>query len=163
MSNTGKTFSISAFPGLSVQKTVGLKPGDTVTLRSNDGQIKELPFRAAQMSQTLGNMLEDLQEDDRAIPIDVASGDILELVIRYCLEHTDTDPPRTPDDLNAWDKLFVASIDQVETLIALIKAADFLVIDSLRDLVINRVAGMIRGRTPAEIYTFFGYDPEQDE
>ncbi|KAJ8762128.1 hypothetical protein K2173_007278 [Erythroxylum novogranatense] len=142
-----------------------------ITLRSSDGETFEVDEAVALESQKIKQMIEDDCPDNGITLSDVTSN-ILSKVIEYCKKHVETPqsddrsfPSSVDDELKAWDAEFV-KVDQA-TLFDLIKAADYLKIQSLLDLTSQTVADMIKGKTPEEIRKFFNikklFTPEEEE
>lgn len=109
-----------------------------VTLISSDNHTIRVEPEAAKMSVTLKNLLEDLPEEDSPIRVPNVTGDILALVMQYCGQHKD-DPPGTPVEIGDFDAAFIRDKNK-DTLINLIKAADFLEIDGLVNLICPTLA-----------------------
>eukprot|EP01103_Thecamoeba_quadrilineata_P001476 TRINITY_DN11334_c0_g1_i1.p1 TRINITY_DN11334_c0_g1~~TRINITY_DN11334_c0_g1_i1.p1 ORF type:complete len:170 (-),score=37.59 TRINITY_DN11334_c0_g1_i1:147-632(-) len=144
-----------------------------IKLQSSDDQEFEVSKEVAEMSLTIKNMLEDIQETDTAIPLPNVSGKILQKVIEYCNYHKDTPLPvaeskkeeKRTDDIIPWDQDF-CKVEQA-VLFELILAANYLDIKPLLDLTCKTVANMIKGKTPEEIRKTFNikndFTPEEEE
>lgn len=109
-----------------------------VTLISSDNHTITVEPEAAKMSVTLKNLLEDLPEEDSPIKVPNVTGDILALVMQYCDYHKD-DPPGRPVEIEGFDAEFIRDMSK-DTLINLIKAADFLQIDGLVNIICPTLA-----------------------
>ncbi|KJE95763.1 skp1 [Capsaspora owczarzaki ATCC 30864] len=138
-----------------------------IKLQSSDGREFTVDAKAAKMSETIKNMLEDLGGDgENAIPVPNVTGAILEKVISYCLHHKDDVPkvveedPSKPkkEEIDAWDAEF-CKVDYV-TLFNIILAANYLDIKPLLDVTCKTVANVIRGKTPDEIRKTLGVKSE---
>ncbi|KJE95764.1 skp1, variant [Capsaspora owczarzaki ATCC 30864] len=145
-----------------------------IKLQSSDGREFTVDAKAAKMSETIKNMLEDLGGDgENAIPVPNVTGAILEKVIQYCLHHKDDvakpeedeTKAKKQEDIDSWDADF-CRVDQ-GTLFEMILAANYLDIKPMLDLTCKTVANMIRGKTPDEIRKLFNiksdFSPEEEE
>ncbi|KAG5246518.1 hypothetical protein OIU76_001302 [Salix suchowensis] len=146
-----------------------MSTGRKFILRSSDGESFEVDEAVAVESQTIKHMIED-DCADNGIPLPNVTSKILAKVIEYCKKHvecpnSDDRPSSSADDLKAWDAEFV-KVDQA-TLFDLILAANYLNIKNLLDLTCQRVADMIKGKTPEEIRKTFNikndFTPEEEE
>jgi len=138
---------------------------DIIKLQSQDNQLFELSIKAATMSETVKNLLEDVDTAD-AIPLPNVTGKILAKVVEYVKHHAENPiVPNETDGINPWDMEF-CKVDQ-PTLFELILAANYLDIKSLLDLSCKTVANMIKGKTPEEIRKTFNikndFTPEEED
>lgn len=144
---------------------------EVVTLQAQDGTEFKVPLNAANMSETMRNLIED-SGIEAAIPLPNVTGTILAKVIEFCKYHVENPTPPAPageekrtDDICSWDQDF-AKVDQ-PTLFELILAANYLDIKPLLDLACKTVANMIKGKTPEEIRKTFNikndFTPEEEE
>ncbi|RKP22670.1 SCF ubiquitin ligase complex subunit Skp1 [Syncephalis pseudoplumigaleata] len=152
-----------------------------VRLHSSEGSEFEVERSVIEKSLLIKNMLDDVGENDAAIPLPNVSGPILAKVIEYC-EHHRNDPdvdgqnttkPGTSagasspssDDIDEWDMEF-CRVDQ-GTLYEMILAANYLDIRSMLDLTCKTVANMIKNKSPEEIRRTFNitkdFTPEEEE
>jgi len=121
---------------------------DQITLQSQDGKEFKLFVKAAKMSLTVANLIEDTGTE-MAVPLPNVTGSILGKVIEYCVYHSEHPTPvveekkdeKRTDDISEWD-LDYCKIDQ-PTLFELILAANYLDIKDLLDLCCKTVANMI--------------------
>ena len=163
-----------------------------VKLVSSDGAAFVVEHSVAQLSGTIKNILDDIEDPgDRAeIPIDPVSGHILAKVVEYCKKHVehekalqaiaDVDSQKESKEdkstreeskreeesrMKAYNTEFTAT-DQ-KTLFDLILAANFLDIKPLLNVTCEAVAMMIKGKTPEEIRETFhlknDFTPEEEE
>ncbi|XP_063902277.1 uncharacterized protein LOC135121938 isoform X2 [Zophobas morio] len=136
----------------------------TIGLKSCEGEIFTVSFRVATMSNTIKNMIEDLNLEDgiiEEVPLKNISSHTLKKIIEYCEYHVDDDPDdqdwefSTPTTVSDWDSKLIGT-DQ-EEIFALILAANFLDIPSLLDV----------GKEPEEIRKIFNiendFTPEEEE
>ena len=128
---------------------------ETVTLQSSDSKTFELPKTAAEMSTLVKNLLEDVEEDG-VVPLGNVNAKTLAKVIEYCKFHVEN--PAADDDakkeaIKKFDDEFVA-LDQAQ-LFDMILAANYLDIKDLLELTCEKVASMIKGKTPEEIRKVF--------
>ena len=159
-----------------------------VTLISSDGEAFVVEPSVAQLSGTIKNILDDIEDPGNrvTIPIEPVSGGILAKVVEYCKKQaahekalqaiTDTQSKEDKStreesmkeeerQMKAYGKEFTTT-DQ-KTLFDLILAANFLDIKPLLDVTCEAVAMMIKGKTPEEIRATFhlknDYTPEEEE
>ena len=147
--------------------TVGNGNDNKVKLCSSDTQEFEVSQEVADKSETIKNLIEDSGAED-VIPLPNVSGKILAKVIEYCKYHVDAhrSTKKTEEEIKAWDAAFIQDVDQ-QTLFDLILAANYLNIKELLDLTCQKVADMIKGKTPEEIRKQFNikndFTPEEEE
>ncbi|CAN6220497.1 unnamed protein product [Urochloa humidicola] len=153
------------------------------TLISSDGERFEVTEAAANMSQTIRHMIEDGCADG-GIPLPNVTAKALAKVLEYCNKHaaaatsdeaagasssSSSNNASTGkdggDDLASFDKEFV-NVDQ-STLYDIMLASNYLEIKQLLDLTCQKVADMIKGKTPEQIRQTFGikndFSPEEEE
>jgi S-phase kinase-associated protein 1 len=144
-------------------------PTQTIKLVSSDSIEHKISLKAAKLSHTLQNLINDLGDDDsKDIPLPNVHSKILEKVIQYMEHYADNIPEEVKDPanytVNQWDADFI-KVDQA-TLFEIILAANYLDIRSLLDLSCKTVADMIKGRTPEEIRKTFNikndFTPEEE-
>ncbi|CAN6328117.1 unnamed protein product [Urochloa humidicola] len=149
-----------------------------ITLISSDNERFEVPEAAATLSQTIRHMIEDGCTDG-GIPLPNVTGKILAKVLEYCNKHAlasaEASSSSSPDaaaaavsskeSLESFDKAFV-DVDQA-TLYDLILAANYLDVKGLLEIVCQKVADMIRGKSVEEIRRTFAikndFTPEEEE
>ncbi|KAH7332151.1 hypothetical protein KP509_20G071500 [Ceratopteris richardii] len=119
-----------------------------VKLKSADDELFEVEEIVALKSRTIKDIVEDIGTDC-VIPLLNVSSQILSKIIKYCRYHA-------LEDVTHWDGKFL-EVDQA-TLFDLILAANYLNIQSLLDLTCQRVADMIKGKTPEEIRRAFNIE-----
>lgn len=87
-------------------------------------------------------------------------------VMEYCNEHAKAEAEKRTSDLAAWDRSFANALLQ-EQLYELINAANFLGIPQLLDVLSERLADMIRGKTVEEMRRVLNitsdFTPEEEE
>lgn len=149
--------------------------GESVTVETKDG-----PFQVLKGDAVRSKTLKDLMDDAPAggvIPLHDIDGTTLRRVITWLQTHkddpevaalpTDNAPGAAQkQDLTDADKEFFASIDQ-HAIFQLILAANYLDIRKLLDMCCRAVANSVLGKTPKEIYAYFGVTkeltPEEEE
>ncbi|KAJ3155256.1 E3 ubiquitin ligase complex SCF subunit scon-3 [Geranomyces michiganensis] len=151
-----------------------------VILQASDGQQFTISKPVAERSMLLKNMLDDVGENEQAIPLPNVSGPILASVIEYCEHHKDEAVPaaedddkvfeasrKKPDDIDQWDAAFMKQGKGNEELFEIILAANYLDIKPLLDLGCKTVANMIKGKTPEQIREMFNiendFTPDEEE
>ena len=136
-----------------------------VKLKSSDGHEFDVPENAANMSETIKNMIEDTGTE-MAVPLHNVAGKTLAKVIEYCKYHAERQADKdNNEEVATWDGEFV-KVDQA-TLFDLILAANYLNIKELLELTCEKVASMIKGKTQEEIRKTFNiqndFTPEEEE
>ncbi|GMI67082.1 ARABIDOPSIS SKP1 HOMOLOGUE 1, UFO INTERACTING PROTEIN 1, S phase kinase-associated protein 1 [Hibiscus trionum] len=136
-----------------------------IVLKSCDGKAFEVEEAVAVQSEMIKNMIEDDCANEE-ITLPNITGEILSKVIEYCKMHVDGEN-KSDDQLKARDAAdFIARVD-LNTLYYLIMAANFLNVKSLLDLTCQKVADIIKGKSPEEIRTTFNikndFTPEEEE
>ncbi|OIT18963.1 PREDICTED: SKP1-like protein 4 [Nicotiana attenuata] len=137
-------------------------------LKSSDGQEFEVEEEVAVQAQTIKNMVVDGCADS-AIPLPVVSSKILAKVIEYWKKRAnvtaDFNNQHELKELN--EELLKEVEDDLEMLFGLILAANYLETKQLLDLLCEKVANMMKGKSPEEIRKKFGirndYTPEEEE
>jgi S-phase kinase-associated protein 1 len=133
-----------------------------VTIQIKDPKTKEVEYfqvslEAASMNRTLHNIIDDT---GASAPIPIPDGHMtpqtFAKVIEYCNFHSN------PENNNAekeqerrnFDSRFTSELGQIE-LFDVILAANYLDNKPLLDLTCQKVANMIKGKTPEEIRAVF--------
>lgn len=141
-----------------------------ITLQSSDATEFKVDKKVAEMSVTIKNIMEDLDDDlDIPLPLPNVTGEILGKIVEFCQHHVGDKPiekdEKRTDDIAEWDADF-CKVDQ-EELFEIILAANYLDIKPLLDLTCKTVANMIKGKTPEEIRRTFDikndFTPEEEE
>ncbi|KAL1215316.1 SKP1-like protein 16 [Cardamine amara subsp. amara] len=151
-----------------------------IMLKSSDGASFEIEEAAARKSKIIANMIEvECVDEDKAIPLQNVTGNILALVIEYCNKHIvdDDDDVATEEaseeeeeakkkKVDDWEAEFMNSMS-LETMFELLLAANYLNIKSLIDLVCQTIANNIKDKTPEEVRKIFSiendFTPEEEE
>jgi len=145
-----------------------------VKLKSSDGEVFTIDYRAAMCSTTIKTMFDDLGMDDgEEVPIPLPNVDAITLkkVIEW-VEHHKDDPVPTEDDekkeddlFSTWDAQYLR-VDE-NTIFELTLAANYLHINGLLNLTCKVIANMLRGKTPEWCREHFGivndFTPEELE
>ena len=127
-----------------------------------------------QKSTILKNMIEDTGKEGE-IPIPNMKLTILKKVIAFCEHYINSDPKEIPKPLKSkdllengiaeWDVSFIEELE-VDDLIDLIVAANFLDISSLLNLGCAKMASLIKGKSVEELREMFGivndFTPEEE-
>jgi hypothetical protein len=148
-------------------------PNNTMcTLRTKQGDII-VSINAVKESKVIKGMLDCYGDDDgtdaNIIPINNITLITMTKVVEYCnyiIENKDF-----VEKLNEWvkdfdwvkplDPWFVKYFDiPVESLKALINAANFLDIELLLRISGKQLGGLLKGKTPEELHKFFGTKPK---
>ncbi|KAL6184550.1 hypothetical protein ACLB2K_045951 [Fragaria x ananassa] len=135
-----------------------------LVLHTSDNETFEIEEAVVLQSQTIKHMVED-ECADNAIPLPNVTSKTLSKVLEYCKKHAEDSGEGGEEALEAWDADFVKF--DTDTLYDVIMAANYLNIKSLLDLTCQRVANMIKGKTPEEIRQTFNikndFSPEEEE
>lgn len=143
---------------------------EIVKLCSSDGELFEVQYEGGilESSVTIKNLIED-NGTGETIPLPNVSGRILAKVIEYCNYHHSAGGRQScAQDIERRDANFVDenTVDH-QTLFDLILAANYLNIEGLLNLTCQKVAEMIKGKTPEEIRRQFhiknDFTPEEEE
>ena len=152
----------------------------SIKLKSKDSSIYEVTENIAKQSGLLKNLLdlENIEQkgDNDVIPLYEVDSKTLELIIKWCSYHENDDDDAkffnngnkknyNNDDelyyktnnrkLSLWDQKFLNEL-QINTLINLINAANYLNIEHLLDISCNFIANsVIKGKSPEELRTIF--------
>jgi S-phase kinase-associated protein 1 len=136
---------------------------DQVKLQSKEGQILTISKKAAELSVLIKNNLIDFSIE-QAIPLDEVNEKILELIIRY-LNHyngvapTEIEKPLKSNNMkDVVDEFSAGFINELELndLIDLTVAANFMEIQTLLDLCTAKIASMCKDKSEEEIFKTFG-------
>jgi S-phase kinase-associated protein 1 len=150
---------------------------NNIRIKTIDEREFEVSHFVVQLSQFLSFLYEDVIENDTSseiheIKIDNVTGPIMELVLKYCTYHANAsaadaaDAAETSTDASAkWDDEFVKGIE-IPVLCEVIKAANFLNIETLLDLCCKSIAMNIKNMTVPEIRKSFkiknDFTPEEE-
>jgi S-phase kinase-associated protein 1 len=134
-----------------------------ISIRSQDGEVFQVPRATALMSNTVRNVIEDVDEAGD-VPVSVKSGTLAK-VLEYCNFRSHADEtvdhlgnakqPATPAQVDSFNSVFMGEMSTDE-LFRVILAANLLDIPCLLDLGCKRVADMIRGKSTEQIRKTFG-------
>jgi len=141
----------------------------SVTLSSSDNQYFTIDKEVAEKSGLIRDML-DVCESGSVIPLPRVHSDALRKIIEYCEYHRN-DPVETAEGSNDikdvviddWDRQFIENINSNELFFDITIASNYLNIEPLLNLSIQRIADMIRGKTPEEIRDYFNIIPPIEE
>ncbi|XP_028083538.1 SKP1-like protein 1A [Camellia sinensis] len=133
-------------------------------LRSSDGEEFAIQENIAVKSTTIKNMVEGGCVSN-VIPVPNVDAKTLAMVIEYCKKHAETDAEEATSELKKFNSEFLDNGQQV--LYDLIMAANFLDVKELLEAVCQKVADMIKGKTPDQIRKIFNikndFTPEEEE
>ncbi|KAF0909805.1 hypothetical protein E2562_000125 [Oryza meyeriana var. granulata] len=93
-------------------------------------------------------------EGERKVPLPNINSAILTRVIDYCVRHAAVAASMDDDGLERFDDDFLSGVDQ-DTPFDLLLAANYLQVNGLLDLTCMKVAGMMKGKTPEQIWETF--------
>eukprot|EP00171_Calliarthron_tuberculosum_P015213 IDg15213t1 len=129
-------------------------------LRAKNDEVFEISKPEALCMKFVKGMLEDVAEQNgMEIPMPEVDGPILKKVVEYCRYfHIQETSHMTADEADRWEKDFVTV--EKAMLFAMIRAANYLDIQSLLDLTCKTVADMIKGKTADEVNREFTIPPK---
>lgn len=140
-----------------------------ITLQSQDGVLFHVDIEAAKKSEVIKSMLEGCSTDEEVIPIPKVRGSILGKILDWCIYHKH--PMLTGDcdcctsegqtTISSWDQSFLNV--NVDTLLEIVMAANYLDIKELFQLSCLTTANIIKGRTPEEIRSVFHIENDLDD
>jgi S-phase kinase-associated protein 1 len=136
---------------------------ELVKLQSKEGQVLTISKKSAELSVLIKNNLIDFSIE-QAIPLDEVSEKILELIIKYLNHYNGTAPAEIEKPLKSnnmkdvVDEFSAGFINELELndLIDLTVAANFMEIQSLLDLCTAKIASMCKDKSEEEIFKTFG-------
>uniref|UniRef100_A0A0D9UXP2 SKP1-like protein n=1 Tax=Leersia perrieri TaxID=77586 RepID=A0A0D9UXP2_9ORYZ len=138
-----------------------------IILVSSDGDHFEVSEAVASMSQQIQHMIED-DCTENGIPLPNVTSKVLTKILEYCEKHVAVSSEKEADaeeKLKSFDAEFIA-VDMT-MLYDLILGANYMHIKSLLELACQRVADLIKGKSPEEIRKVFGikndFTPEEEE
>jgi S-phase kinase-associated protein 1 len=135
-----------------------------ITIVSSDQfEIKDVSSYICNMSQVIKCIIENcpdmiIEGEQKKIVISNITGDILQKVLDWMKYHYNNQPqkierPITTNDLSTivceWDFNYINI--EIDTIIDLMNAANYLDISGLLDLCCAKMASIIKGKSPAEI------------
>jgi S-phase kinase-associated protein 1 len=160
--------------------------GKTVTVVSSEGKPFKMSEEAARFSSVLADMIDNGCAGGN-IPLSDITSRALATVIKYCDKHAaaaaaaakaDSDPGAAEGSsssvnsaasdkaLREWDRKLVDKLTMA-ALFDLLLAANFLDIKGLLGVASDKVADMIKSKTPEQVRTIFGitndFTPEEEE
>ena len=136
----------------------------SIILRSEDGEMFKVDAAEATKFTVIKNMMEDGCAEG-VIPVPNVYGKTLAVMMEWSNKHNTSNPPLAADELKKWDTQFVDNMEDSSPIFDLLNAANFLEGAELLDLLITRVADMMKRKTPEEIRDMFSieYDFEPGE
>ncbi|KAF5202510.1 Skp1-related protein [Thalictrum thalictroides] len=139
------------------------EPVKELKLCTSDNFVFVVPETIMLQSETIKYMIEDGCAEDE-IPLPNVTGCILKKVIEYCDKHSCAKFSENKE-LKKWDAEFIDAANQ-RTIYDLILAANYLSIKDLLELGTQKVADMIKSKTPEEIRKTFNikndFTPEEE-
>ena len=136
----------------------------TIKIKTNDGKEVDLSSKAALRSGLLKGMMEDYQ-DSTEFSLNNVDGETLEKVKDYLTRYENEEPkiiekPLKSNDfkelVNDWEYKFLDLSDN--EILAIIKAANFMDIKPLLELVAVKITCKLRGTTTETIRKDFNID-----
>ncbi|MEN2496257.1 MAG: suppressor of kinetochore protein mutant [Marteilia pararefringens] len=153
---------------------------EKIRLKSGQGTIFECSIESLKHSSLISNMISACTGSDtnEILELNAITTNILKLVVEWCNHHK-TDcfdqsiidsrsskiSPNEIEPLTSWDENFL-KLEQ-STLMELILAADYLMIEPLKDMCCKVVASWIPGKSPDQLRKLFNivndFDPKEEE
>ncbi|KAL7148161.1 hypothetical protein ABFS83_06G159700 [Erythranthe nasuta] len=141
------------------------KPETTLILRSNEGEIFEVPETVAVLSVTIRNIVEDGCASG-VIPLEEVDAETLSWVITYFKKHAALLDPSSETEKDELDAEFFSDKD-FNSLLAIVNAANYLNVTELQDASTKQIANFIRNKGVPAVRKLFGvendYTPEEEE
>ncbi|KAG9410677.1 suppressor of kinetochore protein mutant [Aphanomyces cochlioides] len=148
--------------------------GRKVVLVSSEGNLFEVSYAAAIMSNVIKDQLDDDEDEEiQEFPIPNVRTGVLSKVVKFINYHHVNPMREIPkpiktkfeDVVGPWDLDFINA--QYEMIFELILAANYLDIKSLLELASAKVSGIIFGKTPDQVCEIFGieqpFTPEEEK
>ena len=138
-----------------------------LTLTTSDGTTFDVSEAAAAKFGAIRRMVEDgCTKSDKRIAVPMVDGKIFAMMVVWSEKHADNNAKAAEEaELKDWDAEFVKDMDQ-GVLYHLLMGADFLDAAELVDLLIGKVASMVKGKKAEEIRQIFhienDFTPEQE-
>ncbi|KAF8785839.1 S-phase kinase-associated protein 1 like protein [Argiope bruennichi] len=174
--NRGNTSEVKegADAKISSGKTSDTDRGAVVKFACADGMIFQTEEKVAKMFIFDDKAIEQSTGDNQPIPVKKINSDIFILMLRWAQKHVDDpvinsvvdddddddgDELKRTDDIAKWDKNLLKDLDIV-TLFRLTEAAKFAQMKGFLNVLLKKLASMIKGKTPNEIRKTFNIPPE---
>lgn len=154
---------------------VDLSNEKQIPLKSMDGQSFTVPFSVAKMFEFFKeDMIGDDDDDDEEMqPFDVPkiTGPVLQKVIDFCTHYQTEEMKTIPQPLKTlemkdyvqdWYANYIDNVD-IEMLMKLIEAANYIHIQPLLDLTCAKVAAIMRANVPDRTREIFGIENDFTE
>lgn len=141
-----------------------------IKLQSSDGTIFETKPQVVQCSGTIRQFLESMPRKDDILPLPNVNSAILRMVLEWADFHKDDPIPTRDEDeecrrnasvISSWDANFL-KVDE-STLSQLTKAARYLDIKDLLDVICKTYANLIIGKRPEEISNRFKIHSDHEQ
>ncbi|GJN10961.1 hypothetical protein PR202_ga29111 [Eleusine coracana subsp. coracana] len=140
----------------------------SIMLKSSDGMLFQVSKEAARLSVLLADMIDEGCAGS-IIPLLNVDGRSLATVIEYCNKHADAAAVKPGADegsgssssgasgeaLKEWDRKLIDGLS-MDALYDLINAANFLNVKDLLGAACQKVADMIKSKTPEQVRRMFG-------
>lgn len=139
-------------------------------LKSNDNKEFKISRKNAELSGLVKNIIQDFGDGDLSEAINISEVDshIMELIIEYLNHYAGKAPPEMQRPLKSanladvfddWSDKFIAKLN-IDDILDISSAANFMEIQSLLDLALAKVACMCKDKAPDEIFGVFGLKKE---
>ena len=126
----------------------------SVQLFTGDGSVFFVDEEVAKQSETIAHIIEDMGTED-PVPIPNVDSDTLKLIIQFCEFYSHH---RLEEEEKEFDSVFFDM--EIDKIILVLSAANFLNISRLLKKASMAVAQLIRGRSPKELRTLLGIKQE---
>ncbi|KAK8945423.1 SKP1-like protein 4 [Platanthera guangdongensis] len=135
---------------------------DVIRMRCSDGKMVSVEAEVASQSLTLRPLIEE-GCDQNIIPIPNVTSDVLSNIFVFCKKHSGAGSSNQKR-LKEFDKKFL-NVD-TNTLYFLLMGAHYLEVKELLNLIYQKVADLVRGKSPEVIRAMFGiendFTPEEE-
>ena len=126
----------------------------SVQLFTGDGSVFFVDEEVAKQSETIAHIIEDMGTED-PVPIPNVDSDTLKLIIQFCEFYSNH---HVEEEDKEFDSVFFDM--DINKIILVLSAANFLNISRLLKKASMAVANLIRGRSPKELRTLLGIKQE---
>ncbi|CAN8253636.1 unnamed protein product [Cochlearia groenlandica] len=146
---------------------------DKITLQSSDEEIFSISEASARKFQIIANMIDDGCAD-KTIPLHNVTASILSKVIEFSNKHTEIESDDSVVEesdkktkIDNWDKEFMEGFEDLDTVLGLLLAANYLNFKELLEVTCQTVADRIKEKSVEEIREIFNivndYSPEEEK
>ena len=141
---------------------------DNIRLISSDSNTLDMSAKAAQKSKLLNDLIQDFPNSE--IPLNIVKYNTLIKVKEYLEHYKDIEPKEIiyplpnksfEECVDDWDYHFI-DLDNNEMIFDIMKAANFMDINSLLDLTCAKIASLLKGKDEEQIRNIFNIKDTED-